>query len=306
MADNIPTWYVQQFSTNIQLLLQQEGSRLQMGCMTGTHVGSQASPVDQINPIAATQVIGRFGPMPRTDALLARRWVFPVDYDLNQLIDSFDKLRLLTDPAAHYVQNAIWALGRSKDIEFLKQVFGTNYVGQDAGSTQNFLTNLTTAGTPGNVVSVLQGAASSTGLTVAKLREGKRRLMQNEVDFKKEPVYCAINSVQHDNLLAEAQVIDADYNGGKPVLEEGLITRFLGVNFIHTELLNTGTDDNSGTSTAVPMWTKMGMYMGNWEDIQTKVSQRDDLQGLPYQAYAKATFGATRLDEKRVIKIWCH
>ena len=297
MADNAPSLYVQQFSTNLQLLLQQRGSRLREAVMGGTHVGAQASPVDQIAPIVANKVTQRFAPMPRTDALLNRRWVYPVDYDLNQLIDSFDKLRMLVDLTSQYVQNAMFAIGRGMDNEVINAFFGSSNTGQDGGSPVTFPS--------GNQISVQQGASSPTGLTVAKLRQAKRILMSNEVDIKTDPLYVAVTATQHDNLLAEVQVIDADYNGGKPVLEEGLITRFLGFNFIHTELLNTGTDDQSGTSTLVPVWAKSGMYLGMWNDLQTDVSQRKDIQGLPWQAYAKGTFGATRTDEKRVMQIFC-
>lgn len=297
MADNTPAWYVQQFSTNVQLLLQQKGSRLRQAVMSGTHVGSQASPVDQIQPVTANKVISRFAAMPRVDALLTRRWAYPVDYDLPQLIDTFDKLRLLTDPSSHYVQNAMYALGRSQDVEIIAAMFGTSNTGVEGGTPVTFPT--------ANQVSVQQGAASPTGMTVAKLREAKRILMANEVDLPSDPLYCAITSKQHDNLLAEVQVIDADYNGGKPVMEEGLITRFLGINFIHTELLNTGTDDQSGTSTLVPIWAKSGVYLGIWNDMVSSLSIRHDLQGEPYQAYCKETIGSTRLDEKRVIEVFC-
>lgn len=297
MADNIPAFYVQQFSTNVQLLLQQKGSRLRSAVMSGTHVGSQASPVDQIYPVTANKVVSRFADMPRVDALLTRRWAFPVDYDLNQLIDSFDKLRLLTDPSSHYVTNAMFALGRAMDSEIINAFFGSASTGVEGNTPITFPS--------GNQISVQQGAASPSGMSVAKLRAAKKILMQNEVDLASDPLYCAITSKQHDDLLAEVQVIDADYNGGKPVLEEGMISRFLGINFIHTELLNTGTDDQSGTSTLVPIWAKSGMYLGLWNDLQTDLSQRKDLQGLPWQAYAKGTFGGARLDEKRVIQVYC-
>src|ERR1700692_1128366 len=104
VGSQIPLLYVEQFSSNIQLKLQQMGSRLRNACMSGTHVGSQASPVDQFGAIVANRVTGRYAPMPRTDAPTDRRWVFPQDYDLNQLIDSFDKLRLLIDPMGSYVK----------------------------------------------------------------------------------------------------------------------------------------------------------------------------------------------------------
>ncbi len=140
-------------------------------------------------------------------------------------------------------------------------------------------------------------------VAAAAMREAKRLLMKNEVDLDNDPLYMPINAYAHDALLAEAQVIDTDYSDN-PVLMEGKVVRFLGINFIHTERVLSGTDDQSGTSTIIPCWAKSGMYLGFWDDIKTDISQRKDLQGLPYQAYAYGTFGATRLEEKKVTKVW--
>lgn len=305
MSINIPSWYVSQYSTNIQLLLQQKGSRLRQAVMSGTHIGSQASPVDQIGAISANVVTGVFNPMPRTDAVLSRRWVNPTGYDVNQLIDTFEKLEILTDPTGQYVTNATYALGRSIDDAIISAFHGTSNIGVSGGSTENWSSTLTTAAGGGNVVSVLQGSSSASGLTVAKLREAKRQLMANEVDLENDPLFVAVTAKQHDDLLKEAQVIDMDYTD-RPVLVEGKVSRFMGINLIHTERLLTGTDDNTGTgSTAVPLWAKSGMYLGSWMDIKSSVSQRHDIQGEPFQAYCKAMFGGTRLDLKRVMKVWC-
>ena len=296
MSANLTTFYINQYATNVALLLQQKGSKLRECVMTGSHVGKQASPVDQIGAISATKVVGRFAAIPRTDAVLDRRWAFPVDYDVNQNIDSFDKLRLLNDPSSSYVQNAVYALGRAMDDEIISAFHGTAKTGVDGSTSTSTLS--------ANTVSVIQGASSATGLTVAKLREAKRILMANEVDFENDPVYCIVKAKQHDNLLAEAQVISLDFNE-KPPLVDGMVTRFLGINIIRCERLLSGTDDQSGSSDAIPMFAKSGMYLGMWNDITTDISQRKDLQGLPWQAYAYGTFGATRLEEKKMIKIWC-
>lgn len=295
MPSQVPLHYVQQFSSNVKLKLQQEGSRLEMAVMTGSHVGEQASPVDQYGAIVAQKVVGRYNPMSRVDAPTDRRWVLPQDYDLPQLLDSFDKLRLLADPTSVYVQNAVYALGRAKDEEILNGLLNANQTGKSGGTS----TSLPSA----QVVGVNQGAASATNLTVAKLREGKRILMAANIDPSKEQIYMAINATAHDSLLSEAQVISGDFNN-KLVLVDGIVTQFLGINFILTELVPQGTDDQSGTSTALPMWVKSGAYLGMWDDIKTDVSERKDLQGIPTQVYVKGTFGATRLEEKKVVKIW--
>ena len=296
MSVNIPTHYVQQYSSNIQLKLQQMGSRLRGAVMIGSHVGKQASPVDQFGAISANKVVGRFNPMGRVDAPADRRWVFPVDYDLPQLLDSFDKLRLLTDPESAYVTNAVNALGRAQDEEILTAIFGTNKTGESGTTDTTFPS--------ANVVGVNTGSAGATNLTVAKLKEAVRLLMSFNNDLQREQVYAAINATNHDSLLDEVQVISSDFNGGEAVLKEGRLMRFMGINFIHTELLSTGTDDQSGTSTQIPVWVKSGMHLGIWDDINTDISQRKDLQGLPFQAYAKGTFGATRLEENKIIKVW--
>lgn len=295
MASQIGTHYAQQFSTNVKLLLQQEGSRLRSAVMTGSHKGEQASPVDQYGAIEANQVVGRYNPMPNTEAPTNRRWVLPEDYDLNQLIDSFDKLRLLADPQSAYVQNAVNAMGRAMDTVILRQIFGNNQTGKSGATATAFGSDM--------VVGVNHGAASATNVTVAKLREAKRLLMLKNVDVRKEEIYAVLNATAHDSLLSEAQVISTDFND-RPVLVNGMVEQFLGIKFIVTELLTTGTDDQAGTSTQIPVFAKSGVYMGMWEDMVTDISERKDLQGIPTQVYCKATFGATRLEENKVVKIW--
>lgn len=292
MSVNIPTHFAQQFSTNVGLLLQQKGSKIRNAVMTGSHVGKQASPVDQIGAVEAQLVTTRFGQMPRVDAPTDRRWVFPSDYDLPQLIDSFDKLRLLTDPKSAYVQNAVYGLGRKIDAKILEAINGTAKTGE-SGSTSTTLPSA-------QKVVVGFGAAADVGLTVAKLREAKRILMAANVDIESDPIYCVVKALQLDNLLAEVQVISTDFND-RPVLVDGKLTRFLGINFIHSELLEAASGDD-----LVPVFAKSGVYLGLWNDIQTSISKRNDLQSEPWQAYCQMTVGATRLEEKKVVQIACN
>lgn len=293
MSVNIPTHYVQQYSSNIELLLQQKGSKLAGSVMSGPHVGKQASPVDQYGAVAAQKVTGRFNAMPRVDAPTDRRWVFPNDYDLPQLIDQFDKLRMITDPESSYVTNAVYALGRAKDDEIIEAYFGDAKTGENGGTTTSF--------PAGQQVAVDFGASGNVGLTVAKLREGKRLLQAAEVDMEVEQITAVVTATQHDNLLAEAQVISTDFNE-RPVLVEGVVTRFLGTAIKHCERLKV----DGSSHRRVPMYAQSGMYLGMWNDIETSVSRRNDLRGEPWQAYVLGTFGATRLEEKKVVEIKCN
>lgn len=295
MSINLPQHFVSQFATATSLLLQQKGSRFRGTVMTGTHVGKQASPVDQYGAVEAQQVTSKFSPLTRVDAPVDRRWVFPTDWELNQLIDSFDKLKMLLDPTSPILVSAAYGLGRKVDDLIIDAFFADAKTGETGASTTTFLA--------GNVVSVDLGGTASN-LNVAKLRRARRLLMAHEVDLDNDPIYCAISAVEHEALLNEIQVISTDFNS-KPVLVDGKLQSFLGINFLPSERLDTGTDDQAGTSRAIPIWAKSGMYLGLWQDIVTDVDQRKDLTGLPFQAYAKMSLGATRLEEKKVVKVWC-
>lgn len=292
MSANIPNHYAQQFATTLALLLQQKGSKLRSLVTSDTYVGEQASPVDQFGSVDMQEVSGRFEPIGRVDAPTDRRWVLPQDFDLNQLIDSFDKLRLLTDPESIYVQNAVYAAGRKFDDLIIESLFGAAKTGKSGATSTAFL--------PANQIAVNFGASSNTGLTVAKLREARKKLKANEVDMDSDMLTAIITAEQEDNLLAEAQVISLDYNE-KPVLKEGKLDSFLGINFVHCERL--GIDGSSYRR--VPVFAKSGMHMGIWNDVTTDISQRKDLKGHPFQAYVYMTAGATRLEEKKVMEIKC-
>lgn len=295
MSVNLPNLYAQQFATNVQLLLQQKGSRLRGKVMEMSHYGAQASPVDQIGIIEVEEVVTRFNPMGRIDAPVARRWVLPTSFDLPQLVDSFDELKLLIDPKSKMVEAAVYAAGRQFDRLLISAFFSNAQTGI-AGAT----------GTPFNTAYSIAnnfGASSTVGLTVAKLREAKRILMKNEVDLEADEIWCALTAQQHDDLLAEVQITSLDFND-KPVLVDGKINRFLGINFVHTELIQYSTSNASNRM--VPIWAKSGMHLGIWGDVKTDVTQRKDIQGLPWQAYLYLTAGATRLEEKKVVQVLCN
>lgn len=292
MSINLPTHYVQQYSTNIALLLQQKGSKLRNAVSVGSYTGKAASPVDQIGKIEMQSVTSRFAAMGRVDAPTDRRWVYPSDFDLPQLIDSFDKLRLITDPSSSYVQNAVMAAGRQFDRLICTAFTGTAKTGETGSTSTSF--------TAGNEVDVAVGGANSK-LNVAKLREAKRLMMANHVDFDMEEAFVGITAADHDALLGEIQVVSRDFNGGQAVLRDGKIMEFMGFKFIHCELIETvlaGTNE-----VTLPVWVKSGMHLGMWNDIDNSVSIRHDLQGEPWQLYTKMTAGATRLEENKVYAI---
>lgn len=292
MTINLVNLYVSQFTDNLQLLLQDNGGRFSGTVEEGTHIGKQAAAVDQMAAIDAQVVTGRFQPMGRVDAAVDRRWVYPVDYDLPQLVDTLDKLRILVDPKSKMVENAAKAMRRARDNAIVTAFFADAKTGETGGTTTSFLA--------GNQVSSSLGAAAATGMNVAKLKKGKELLLTHEVDPDNEEIFVAISPIQHTNLLNEIQVISDEYN--RPVLGgDGMVKQYMGMRFIIFNRLPV----NGSSERRCPMWVRSGMHLGTWNQVSTSISQRNDLQSEPWQAYAMGTFGATRLEEKRVVEIPC-
>jgi hypothetical protein len=304
MSNNVPTWYVEQFGRNVVLLAQQTKTRMRGACMSGTHYGNQAAPIDQYGTVEMTDVTTRYAPMQRSDANLDRRWLVPLDADVAQQVDTFDKLRLLTDPQSIYVRGAVAAANRKFDDRIGAAFFASAMTGVNGATATIFdATN--------QVVGVNVGGTAS-GLNIAKLETGRKILLANETigdEGSGEKIYVAITATEHQSLMNEIQVISLDFNTSVAYDEQGMIRSWRGFNFIHQErawITTTATDDQSGASRALPMWLPSGMYLGIWNDIETSIDPRPDLRGRPWQAYTKLSANATRTEEKRVVKIWSH
>ncbi len=288
--------YTTQYATNLEMLLQQVGSKLRGKTREGFHVGKMASPVNQIGAIALKSPAGRFSPKNRTDAQLIRRWVFPQEGEIDQLIDSFDELQTIVDPKSEFTVNAANAVGRAWDDTIIVNATGNASTGQDASalSTETFSTT-------NYQISATFGASAANGLTVAKLIEAKRVLRHYHNDLETDMLTCVIGSQQESDLLNQVQVVSTEFND-RPVLVDGQIKRFLGYEVVVSERLPQTT---LNVTRGVLVFVKSGMYLGMWKDTTNRVSIRNDLSGEPWDLYTQAMFGATRLQPGKVLQILC-
>lgn len=295
MSQFVPTHYVQQYTTNVQLLSQQRGSRFRQAVTVGQYTGRQGVPVNQFLPTVAVKRTTRYPSLTPADIQTDRRWVFPSDYDWNELIDNIDKLRMLTDPQSSYVLSGTAAMNRAIDDEIIAAFFATAKTGVDGSTSTSF--------PAGQQVSASEGASAATGMNVEKLKAAIQLLLAAEAwdPSSGDPLYCAISAKQNRNLMDEIQIINSDYNGEKPVINDGFIMSWGRVQFLHSERLPL----NGSSQTRCPFWVKQGMHLGLWADISSDISQRKDLAGIPYQVYLYGTFGGTRIEEKKVVEIPC-
>lgn len=293
MPDQITVASVQTYKSNVELLLQQTDSRLVGAVTTGSYVGKAASVVEQFGATEAVQRTSRHGDTPLLEISQDKRWVFPSDWEWASLIDQQDKLRMVIDPTSPYAAAGAAGMNRRKDRIILDAIFGTNYTGENGTTPETF----GTLGSGPYDVGVNTGGTASA-LNVAKLQAAIRILMTANKGELMEPVFGAISSYEHDSLIKEVQVANKDY-GSSAVLVDGRVKRFMGTDFTITELL-TITSGNR----LIPVWLKSGMHLAQWNEMEAKVSERND-KGHAWQVYLAMTLGATRTQLGKQVRIQC-
>lgn len=295
MTDQVNA-YRQTFQDSLELELSVTQSVLTSRVMNGNHTGGEKTRlILRAGSKNARPRTTRNDPMVIGDISLQQRWVTGYAWDVDpDTVDDMDKARMGIDPGGYITMAHAAAIARIKDQEVIDAFFADAKVGDDAGSTVSFDTNNTVA-------------ASSSGLTVAKLRAAQKVLLDNHVDITRERPCLAITPQQHDDLLADIQAVSADYNGGQAPLKDGLLQNFMGFDFV---MIASDADNDFGlpkvsSNRRCPFWVKSGMHYGTWQAPQAHVDFRTDLRGKPLQFYTKGDHGATRVEEGKVGEILC-
>lgn len=305
MSFQVDTAFVKQFNTTVSMLLQQKGSRLRSAVTEETMLGEEQF-FEQVGPVAAQEVTTRHGDSPLISTPHDRRRVTLRFFDWGDLIDNFDKVRMLIDPTSPYTQNAVNALGRAIDDVLMgaglsgegtitqdttmgsRGVFyGTAFSGKAAATSNAF---------PAGQKIAVNFGGTNVGLTVPKLIESKRLLAAGNLDLDAEELYAAISSRGLADLLNTTQVTSSDFNGVR-ALVGGDVDSFLGYTFKRTERL-----PQDGTSWGYPVWAKSGIKLGVAKEIQTEVARRADKR-FSWYVYACMGIGGVRMEEAKVVQI---
>lgn len=289
MPDAITTANVIEFKTNVEMLMQQEDSRLRGMVTTDSYVGKQGSVVEQFGEATAQLRTSRHADTPLLNLTQDKRWVFPNDYEWASLIDQVDKLRMRIAPEGAYTRAASAGMNRAVDDVILTALFATAYIGENGTTTETFDTTNYRVG--------VDVGGTASGLNVLKLQSALRMLMLANKGDIVESVHAAISSYEHDLLLKEIQVVNKDYNGGAAVLENGRVKRFMGFDFALTERLAIASGNR-----LIPTWVKSGMHLGVWQDINADIAKRAD-KGNSWQVYTSMTIGGTRLQQGKVVQV---
>lgn len=302
MSTQITTAFVQQYKSEVFHLSQQKGSKL-AGMVRNESQNGKSAFYDRIGQAEAVEKTTRHSDTPQIDSEHSRRRVTLKDYVWADLIDKEDLRRLLMDPAGHYAQAAIWAMGRAKDDRIIAAANGSAWGGED-GSTEVVM--------PNSQKLQASNGTNHSNANVFWLRKIKQKFDANDVD-ESIPRYAAITSSQLSAMLGETSITSADFNTVR-ALVMGEINTFMGFSFVRTERLDLQVDTlaaadttgivGSGTSVVgnrrCIFWAKDGLLLATADDIVTKIEE------LPNKNYATQVFvsmgiGATRMEEAKVV-----
>ena len=283
MSTQITTAFSQQFSANVQLLSQQTGSILRGGVEEESVTGEKAF-FDQVGAAAAVKRTSRHQDTPMVETPHSRRVVTMDAYEWADLIDDADKVRMLIDPTSTYARAAAAAMGRAMDDAIIEAATGTSKTGKSGGTSTT-------------LPSGQQIASGSADLTLAKLIQAKKILDSNSVD-PSIPRHIAVSPDQIEALLNTTTVTSSDFNTVK-ALVQGEINTFLGFQFhVSNRLAKSGNDRTCFA------WAQDGIKLAVGKDVESRIDERAD-KSYSTQVYYCASFGATRMEEEKVVQIIC-
>jgi hypothetical protein len=287
----IPSHYTTEFSTNWMLLVQQKTNKLKEYVTVDTVNGAE-KVYNQMDVASMRLITTRAQVTTPQDIASAKRWLREKGYDAVALFDEFDEKLLgsVVLPTSATIESHAAAYQRTAEQVIIDAVSGTSYTGVDGTtavtlpSTQSIAVNL--------------GGGANTGMTVAKLIKARSILAKNEVDLDDAPV-LALSQQQIDDLLTTTQVTSADYASVK-ALVEGKIDYFMGFKIKQTERLPLDSTTDIRSCFA---WAKSGVVLGDGGK-RVHMDIRPDLSHA-LQIRTVARLGATRTEEKKVVRIYC-
>lgn len=297
MADDVLAG--NQYKDALTIALSQQDSILAPLAMQSSYQGKAARMIEELAAVEMQRLNSKRDPIKPTDTKWTARWAAPEYFDLALQLDRIEAAQALQNPQSTFIQAAREAVARKKDDVFKTAIFGTALTGANGTTAVTWATE----GANQIVGYDANGASSGTAvrLNLAKVDKALKILKQNRVPLKYERVYMAVDAEQVEALYKEAVFISKEYTAEAfQRNDEGIITRFKGINFVEFEGL-----PNDGTYTQVPVWTEKAMDFGTWDTEITRVYEDMGTRGLPWSTYLYRAFSAARRDPKRIVEIKC-
>lgn len=283
MSEN--TIYARQYQKTLNLLTQQKGTKLRGTVQVDTDFEGEYKFYNQIGSSSTVEKTTRHQTTPILDPDLQRTRISRREYLHNFVLDENDRIGMALNPMSSYMTTAVYAHGRTMDDRIIEAAYGTRYSGAQGGTSTAL----------GGTQTIASG---SVGMTKDKLIEARKKFLANDVDLDNEDLFLLIGEEQWEDLQDLTEVVSSDYNTEK-TLASGKINTYLGFNIIITTRL-----DTTGSDRICLAYVRSGMQLAIAKDFRAEVDRRKDLN-YSWQVWSNQHIGATRMEEKKVVRIDC-
>lgn len=290
MAFEIPEHFHRQFTSNVELVLQQKTPKFLGAVTQASYSGEAAQVVKQFGTVEFQTRTTRHKDTEFSDLEHKQRWIFPTDYSLALPIDKEDEIRMLGSVQSPYVEAMRAAWARKWDDVVIAAFFGISQTGKNGSTATIFPAT-------GQTVAEDAGSTGATGLNVEKLIQAREKLAAAEVDLSIEAPIIAVSSKQISDMLRTTEMTSSDYAALKR-LETGEVDSFMGFRFLRSERLPMLDADTR----RLPVWVPSAIVAGQWNGLETRIGERPDKEYLT-QIFMRGSIGATRTQEKKVVEI---
>ena len=283
MSTTITQAFVQQFDDTIRLQAQQTVSRFQgtvidRGSITGeSFTANMLGTVDELDEDTT-----RHGDTTWSEIEHSTRTALMRDFFKAYPVDRADEPKLIAQPNGVYVQRLMTAKNLRVDKMIYDALRGTST--KKDGSTVA-------------LPSSQKIAHGSTGITKAKLIQAKKMFRAAEADeHNGEELFLTYNSVMLEDILADTTLTSADYMAVKMLQEGDVSGKWLGFKWLPYERIY-----NDGSTYYTLAWAKSAAHFGTGF-VEGTAGRRADKKNTMQVAMA-ASFGATRVEESKVVEI---
>lgn len=299
MAFTADEHHVIEFSTNVELLSQQQKSKLEPVVDVRGFYGEKAEAIKQYGETEFDDLSD-----PTSDTTFDTigkdsRWVFPSDKKNALPTTREDWIRMITDPMSPLVNGQAAALGRLKDAFILGALGGTAQTGKYDALVP----------TPLPAGQKIPAAAFTLGL----IKDAIQKLEDEDTDDG-SGIVVVIPAKFARVLQDDPEFTSSDYNtsqvfvGGNMYMEK--MQGFLGATWVtmSNKFLSSALvqAQNAGAEDKVYVYRRSAICLGMWNKdgkmVVSKVDERPDKNYL-VQVYSKLTLGATRKEEVKVVEI---
>lgn len=292
MSATINTAFVNQYQDNIELLMQQKGSKLLKAVRIEMQNGEYDYYDQMSKQTSLTESPTRNAATTYQDSPYVRRRVGLTPYKYAELIDKSDKVKMLIDPANTIAKNVAFLFGRTKDSVILTAASGTAYTGKTGSTSTSFSASMVIPATNVSGTTNYEYAGSTSTMNVEKILGANYLLDYNDVDEDDRWLIC--HPIHKNALLQIEKVTSGDY--ASKALMTGQVDSFAGLNIIYTTLCS---------ATVSYVWHRSAVLLAIGTDdlgFRARIEENMD-RWYSTQVTNWMDIGATRMDENAIVQI---